>query len=696
MALAIAASAFGAAVDPSWPIFAPAAPDSTGAYAAGELQHYLRHIARVAPGDEAAFPILPLDQYRGGKGIALMDLSASRPPVAQVKTDLQVAGSFALVPADGGLLIVGHDPAGTLYGVYHFLESAGVRWFAPGTDGESVPVGARVELPPAVVVEQPKMSVRGFYAWEDRGSRDFYIWMARNRLNRWTLAEPDHAFLGKLGIGMDVGGSWYFDRFLNPNDEYPFDRGRDPYPADPKEFKGDVNHDGILTYFEAHPEWYGLVDGKRQTFEGMLGTNICTSNPSAVKELARKLLHELTAGEWHDAESLILGALDAGKWCQCDRCLALGSTTDRWLAFVHQLRQEMTAAGRQGVLSRRIRLEFYIYFDTLAPPTKPLAADFDYENNIGTFYPILRCYGHVLDDPYCTEYNTKNWAEITAWVRPDCLFKGRNFMAGEFYNMSGFKSLPVLHTRTMAHDIPLYYSIGVRGFHYMHTPTRLPGPKRLNNYLLARLLWNPQADTKAVLADYFERFYGEDAGAMSRLYDRLEYALSSVKQWKFDLNFGIQPKAGRAARAELFHEQHLRLTEQHPALNDGVDLEESVNALAECRRLMGAVLMKARDETMIRRLREDERNLRYAENTANLYYFVSQAVLAKRAGDTAAARRFYRASVPHAEGLKSEVLLVQTASAHANSPNGLEASRIAQAYVQLGKDLGISAKLEDR
>ena len=52
--------------------------------------------------------------------------------------------------------------------------------------------------------------------------------------------------------------------------------------------------------------------------------------------------------------------------------------------------------------------------------------------------------------------------------------------------------------------------------------------------------------------------------------------------------------------------------------------------------------------------------------------------------------------MPHAEGLKSEVLLVQTASAHANSPNGLEASRIAQAYVQLGKDLGISAKLEDR
>jgi hypothetical protein len=118
-------------------------------------------------------------------------------------------------------------------------------------------------------------------------------------MNFWTIAEPDRSFLKKLGMRLTVGGHQHFHDFLNPRAEYPYNhpafqgdeyKKRDPYLYSKKEYKGDKNNDGILTFFEAHPEWYGLIDGKRRTFKYEFGTNICTSNSDAVSELTKKWL----------------------------------------------------------------------------------------------------------------------------------------------------------------------------------------------------------------------------------------------------------------------------------------------------------------------------------------------------------------------------------------------------------------------
>ena len=50
------------------------------------------------------------------------------------------------------------------------------------------------------------------------------------------------------------------------------------------------NGDGKLSYFEAHPEWFGLRNGKRsdRDFITASGDNFNTSNKDANKELAKK------------------------------------------------------------------------------------------------------------------------------------------------------------------------------------------------------------------------------------------------------------------------------------------------------------------------------------------------------------------------------------------------------------------------
>ncbi len=677
----------------------------TESFAARELRNFLIKTARLADAGEGSFEIIPLAANLPQKGIILANLSQSNQEIAslvlneKLNQKLQKAASFAIIPQKERLFIIGHDRVGTLYGVYHFLEMLGVRWYDPAENGTIIPQYAKLQFPAKMVTEQPGYFTRGFWAWEDRGNKDFYLWMARNRMNFWTIAEPDRAFLKKLGIQLTVGGHLHFDRFLNPDSTFPFNDPRfkgdenfpdDPYASDSKEYQGDTNQDGRLTYFEAHPEWYGLVKGKRRTFKGDFGTNICTSNHDVVSELCRKLVDELATGEWRDANTLNFWPIDGGDWCECENCQKLGTPTDRLLLLVHQVRSAIAEAMQSGKLNRNVQVIFPIYHETLVPPTRPLPDNFDYSNCIGTIFPIRRCYVHVLDDSTCTEYNTGIWKEFLAWVKTEPRYYKGEFFMGEYYNVSAIKSLPVLYTKIMAHDIPLYYDYGVRHCHYMHVYTRLWGMKRINNYLFAKLLWNPQADVKEIMAEYYDLFYGTAAQQMAHLYDRLEYAMSSVKQWKHTkplisrINNDLEP---------LFNLQHLQLKESHPPQNDGVDLEESVIALQECRQIMDKLLAQDWPQSMETRLQIDDKNLRYGENTVNFYYYVAQAIMAKRSGDLQQAREFYKKSIPYARGLKEETEIVQTASSHANAKDGLDASRIESAYEKLGKGLRVPARL---
>jgi hypothetical protein len=668
----------------------------TESFAAVELKNFLLDIFKESA-DQQSFKIQKLTNNIPANSIIITDIS--NPQMQEIiasenlDVNLEIEESFAIIPQNDKIYIIGFDRVGSLYGTYHFLEMIGVRWFAPREIGIYIPKSNRFEFPAKTIKESPKFITRGFWAWEDRGNKEFYLWMARNKLNFWTIAEPDHAFLRKIGIQLTAGGHLHFERYLNPHDEYPFnhqiykgdeDKPEEPYQTNKGEYKGDQDRNKVLTYFEAHPEWYGLINGQRQTFKGDFGTNICTSNNDVIKELCRKLTDDLADGEWKNINTLNFWPLDVGKWCECELCTQLGTPTDRLLILIHQVRNSISAGMDKGRINRNVKVIFPIYYETLAPPTKPLPDDFDYDNCIGTVFPIRRCYVHFLDDSLCTEYNTEIWQEFLGWVKSEPKYYHGQFFMGEYFNVSSIKSLPVVYTRIMAHDIPLYYHKGVRHCHYMHVYTELFGQKRLNNYLFAKLLWNFDIDESQLLNEYFTKFYENAGMRMKRLYERLEYAMSNIKQVKHKT-----PLVGRinADETPLFNLQHLQLKESRPPKNDGVDLEESVMALKECRSIMNELLSQKWAENIQQRMLEDDRNLKYAENTIFLYYYVAQAIIAKRESNMKDAMNMYKKSIPFAKALESEKEIVQTSSSHANAKDGLEASLIKDTYLKLGKEL---------
>jgi len=676
----------------------------TECFAATELRRFL---AACTGRSEEQFRLVKPERLPKRGDVFLLGSRTSNPLIGSLAAasgstgTLNARESFhvrAFPDGDRTLCVIeGSDRVGTLYGVYAYLEQLGMRFFGVGEQGTVYPNGP-VELAADMeLVDSPGFLTRGFWAWEDRGNEQFFLWMARNRMNFWTAEEAEVPFLKKLGLKLTAGGHIIQDYFLNPHAEYPYnypqfegdeDKAADPY-ARSSQYLGDTNGDGTLSYFEAHPEWYGLHKGKRtDRVKDVRGVNYCTSNRDATRELAKNLIQSLIDGRWRHVDIVNFWMSDVGWWCECEDCEKLGTPTDRLLLLVHEVFTHMQQARSDGRLHRNVQITTLAYIETLAPPTRPLDAGFDYENCSVTYFPIRRCYVHSLADPACTEINRSQLENYQGWAMgAGRFYRGRMFI-GEYYNVSSIKSLPVVYSRILAADIPWYYRTGARHFHYMHTPTRLWGTWTLSQWLLARLLWNPEADTDALLDEYFRLYYPTTSERARSFYEHLEEATANIKPFKHSVP-GYSLRGQLASRSrDLFALDHLRYDPHHPARNDGPDVVEMIDGIHRARQEIDAALIECADATECARLLEDERRFAYGEAMFRFYYHLVRLTMFHNRNEEALARREFVRLEQSAEQLRAITDLVQVASTHANAENGLEASQVASAYDFFKKEYG--------
>ncbi len=679
----------------------------TEAFAALELQHYLRAMT----GREDDFVIIDDDELPEGE-LVVIGSPATNAAAERVASKLGVSGGeIEKLGADGYriktgeidgrrvTLVAGGGRVGTLYAAYDLLHRQGCRWFSPAEFDADVP---RVEWNPSFdATERPSFSLRGFHATEKRESPEFILWMARNRLNFWTVHVEKQALLHKLGIKLACGGHLTQWLFMHPDSPYPYEHSRfhsegrkpvDPYPLS-EEYRGDANGDGELSYFEAHPEWYPMVGGRRtpgaerEQRQGLSTNycNFCTSNADALTEFSRNIVHAVSEGIYRGADVVNLWMLDnGGKWCKCPKCKALGTPTDRNLLVVHRFDREVKQARCDGRLARPIQILFMAYSDVVDPPTKPLPADFDYQTCTATFFPIGHCYVHYFDDPSC-EVNVPYQRQLAGWMTdPDRHYRGR-VIIGEYYNVSRFECLPGCFMHVMAHDIPYYYSLGARQFHYMHVTTGRWGSKSLTNYQMARQLWNVDTDCEPLWADYFARRYGPAADPMRRFYESLEKMLCNLEMLKawtdpcfaYSLSRGIKP---------LFPNSHMQYRRKPGVISKGPTLTEMVAYGEGCRKLIDEVMAMDLPKRIEFRLAVDERMFTYAERTLRYYDQCVQTYQLAWAGRKEEARRHYKEARRVADLLRNDTWSVElTFTRNKRTKNAFDATRATRALDRLAK-----------
>lgn len=112
--------------------------------------------------------------------------------------------------------------------------------------------------------------------------------------------------------------------------------------------------------FDAHPEYYALVDGKRE-FLGGDATKFCISNPGLRELVVADAVNVIRQNP--EQETISLDPSDGDNWCQCAACAALGSVSDR----VVLLASEAAAAiNRLGLGDKYVGI--YAYSMHSPPP----------------------------------------------------------------------------------------------------------------------------------------------------------------------------------------------------------------------------------------------------------------------------------------------------------------------------------------
>ncbi len=123
------------------------------------------------------------------------------------------------------------------------------------------------------------------------------------------------------------------------------------------------------TYFDTHPEYYALVDGRRQP------TQLCTSNP----EVIRLSIEHITAyfDQHPEAMSYSLCPDDNKAFCECDACTALDTgqhesedlggypiVTDRLMVYLNAVAQGIQDKHPGNMVTN------YAYVNYSTPPLR--------------------------------------------------------------------------------------------------------------------------------------------------------------------------------------------------------------------------------------------------------------------------------------------------------------------------------------
>jgi hypothetical protein len=366
----------------------------------------------------------------------------------------------ALHTKGGRVLLAGGRPRGTLYAVYHFLQDeCGVRWWTSWA--KTVPHN------PALKVG--KLSSDAKPAFESRDPFWFHAfdgpWAARNFSNSKSAALTEK-----------TGGKVEYKGFVHTF-----------YPLVPPE-----------EYFEKHPEWYSLIDGKRTVDRAQL----CTTNPELRDFIVRRVREWLK--ESPEAKIVSVSQNDWYRPCECPNCKAIDD-------------REGTHAGTMLALANyvadKIGPEFPgVAIDTLAYQyTRKAPKTIKPRSNVIVRLCSIECsFAAPLEDP-----SNKSFADdLVAWSK----LSSRLYIWDYVTNFSNYVQ-PHPNWFVLGPNVRFFHQHGVRGlFEQGAYQSNGAEMAEMRAWVLARLLWNPYQDEKKLIDEFLDGYYGKPSARYIREY----------------------------------------------------------------------------------------------------------------------------------------------------------------------------------
>ena len=369
------------------------------------------------------------------------------------------------------LYLVGHDSTATAFAVYTFLEDLGCRWMMPGKTGEVIPAASTLEWALNERTEQPDFPFRQIW-WAYGGPQEtaelFRIWKLRNKV---AFPQINHGH--------------------NLTNSLPLEK-----------------------YWKTHPEYYALVDGKRQT------TQICTANPNVIRLVIQHI------NEYFDENPQVMAYSlcpdDNVDFCECPLCQALdvGGTdkyymdkpviTDRYIHFLNEV--------ARGIQERHPgkKVSTYAYVNYSKPPIKEKIDP----NVVIVLTSSVYCAAHGIGDMHC-ESRQEMKKDLAGWTEASS-----EVYIYDYDPVPYNAELPWPLFGARYREMSDYLSMGIKGFSFeSHNSWATLAP---NFYMSAKMMWDAHLNYDELMTDYVRCYFGNSARAMADYYRILESSLRDV------------------------------------------------------------------------------------------------------------------------------------------------------------------------
>lgn len=424
-----------------------------------QLRHYLKQITggefRLAEGPQK-------------DGAIYVGLFADFPSMKEY-ADRHELGSegFWIIARENSnsVYVLAKHPLGVQHGVTTLLHELGCRWFFPGDVWEVIPQQKDLRVASRASASTPDFPTqrRIWYGFGAYGPcrEDWEAWVRHNRMD------------GPLSVA--IGHTW---NGLNPDKD-----------------------------FEKHPEWFALVDGKRQA------TKPCYSHPEVVRGAIETALDRAARGD----KMISMTPPDGLGYCECAQCKKAAGVEEvfKQHSSLFGRRKDGTLVNVTSetvfALANRVAKALeekhpdvlvgcYAYSAYSHPPSFKLHANVylqtttAYRRTPLTLQEQLAQFGEKTDQLGIREYySVYQWD----WDFPDPgkMTPGQLQTDLQFFHRSGVTAVNAEASNNWA----------ARGLGY---------------YVAAQLMWDVKADTKAIVADFYDSAFGPAAKKMERYYVR--------------------------------------------------------------------------------------------------------------------------------------------------------------------------------
>jgi len=260
-------------------------------------------------------------------------------------------------------------------------------------------------------------------------------------------------------------------------------------------------------YFDAHPEYFALVDGERRR----QGAQLCLTNPD-VLEIATERVKE-----WmRDAPEATIFSVSQndgeGGFCECPACAALDEREGSHAGTMINFANSIAAAVEEEFPDKYI--DTLAYFYSMKPP----ATIRPRHNVIVRLCSIVCCRRHPIAE--CSMGTSREFAEALA---------GWSAVAPKLYvwdYVTNFNNYiqPFPNWQVLRPNIRFFVNNNVKGVFEQGNYSPGGGGEfaELRAWLLAKLLWNPDYDVQRGMREFLEGYYGPAAPMIARYIGRLE------------------------------------------------------------------------------------------------------------------------------------------------------------------------------